>query len=142
MSAHTAPRSVGGVGKSNDRYAHDLTLGLRGPYLITWEVTRKFIGRNGGRVYACVVRKPHPNKGQTLGRVIVIPRCPRFLNSHPPSPHLLLVSMVEMVTEEAKLLGEALSTVKIQVQQMKRHLVCPPICTITLPLGLPCRDDC
>ncbi|KAI0005311.1 vacuolar protein sorting-associated protein 35 [Russula compacta] len=30
--------------------------------------------------------------------------------------------MVEMVTEEAKLLGEALSTVKIQVQQMKRHL--------------------
>ena len=32
--------------------------------------------------------------------------------------------MVEMVTEEAKLLSEALSTVKIQVQQMKRHLVC------------------
>ncbi|KAI0248063.1 vacuolar protein sorting-associated protein 35 [Lactifluus subvellereus] len=30
--------------------------------------------------------------------------------------------MVEMVTEEAKMLGEALSTVKIQVQQMKRHL--------------------
>ncbi|KAI0271719.1 vacuolar protein sorting-associated protein 35 [Gloeopeniophorella convolvens] len=30
--------------------------------------------------------------------------------------------MVEMVTEEAKLLSEALSTVKIQVQQMKRHL--------------------
>ena len=31
--------------------------------------------------------------------------------------------MVEVVTEEAKLLGEALNTVKIQVQQMKRHLV-------------------
>ncbi|KAF8480786.1 vacuolar protein sorting-associated protein 35 [Russula ochroleuca] len=30
--------------------------------------------------------------------------------------------MVEMVTDEAKLLSEALSTVKIQVQQMKRHL--------------------
>ncbi|KAI9460118.1 vacuolar protein sorting-associated protein 35 [Lactarius psammicola] len=30
--------------------------------------------------------------------------------------------MVEVVTEEAKLLGEALNTVKIQVQQMKRHL--------------------
>jgi hypothetical protein len=40
--------------------------------------------------------------------------------------------MVEMVTEEAKLLGEALSTVKIQVQQMKRHLVCLPIGTIHL----------
>jgi hypothetical protein len=26
--------------------------------------------------------------------------------------------------EEAKLLSEALNTVKIQVQQMKRHLVC------------------
>jgi len=38
--------------------------------------------------------------------------------------------MVEVVTEEAKLLGEALSTVKIQVQQMKRHLVCLPIGTI------------
>jgi vacuolar protein sorting-associated protein 35 len=35
--------------------------------------------------------------------------------------------MAEMVTEEAKLLSEALSTVKIQVQQMKRHLVCLPI---------------
>jgi vacuolar protein sorting-associated protein 35 len=32
--------------------------------------------------------------------------------------------MAEMVTEEAKLLSEALSTVKLQVQQMKRHLVC------------------
>jgi hypothetical protein len=31
--------------------------------------------------------------------------------------------MVEVVTEEAKMLGEALNTVKIQVQQMKRHLV-------------------
>lgn len=31
--------------------------------------------------------------------------------------------MAEVVTEEAKLLGEALNTVKIQVQQMKRHLV-------------------
>ena len=41
--------------------------------------------------------------------------------------------MVEMVTEEAKLLSEALSTVKIQVQQMKRHLVCFPIGTVTLP---------
>ena len=41
--------------------------------------------------------------------------------------------MVEMVTEEAKLLSEALSTVKIQVQQMKRHLVCVPIGTVTLP---------
>jgi vacuolar protein sorting-associated protein 35 len=30
--------------------------------------------------------------------------------------------MVEVVTEEAKMLGEALNTVKIQVQQMKRHL--------------------
>lgn len=47
--------------------------------------------------------------------------------------------MVEVVTEEAKMLGEALSTVKIQVQQMKRHLVCPPISTITLP---PRPDDC
>jgi hypothetical protein len=27
------------------------------------------------------------------------------------------------VTEEGKMLGDALSTVKIQVQQMKRHLV-------------------
>jgi len=35
--------------------------------------------------------------------------------------------MAEMVVEEAKLLSEALSTVKIQVQQMKRHLVCLPI---------------
>jgi hypothetical protein len=42
--------------------------------------------------------------------------------------------MAEMVTEEAKLLSEALSTVKIQVQQMKRHLVCLPIGTNTLPL--------
>jgi hypothetical protein len=41
--------------------------------------------------------------------------------------------MVEMVTEEAKLLSEALSTVKIQVQQMKRHLVCLPIGAVTLP---------
>jgi hypothetical protein len=41
--------------------------------------------------------------------------------------------MVEMVTEEAKLLSEALSTVKIQVQQMKRHLVRLPIGTVTLP---------
>jgi hypothetical protein len=40
--------------------------------------------------------------------------------------------MAEMVTEEAKLLSEALSTVKIQVQQMKRHLVCLPI-AITPP---------
>jgi hypothetical protein len=39
--------------------------------------------------------------------------------------------MAEIVTEEAKLLSEALSTVKIQVQQMKRHLVCLPI-AITL----------
>ncbi|KAH9048801.1 vacuolar protein sorting-associated protein 35 [Lactarius hengduanensis] len=30
--------------------------------------------------------------------------------------------MAEVVTEEAKLLGDALNTVKIQVQQMKRHL--------------------
>jgi hypothetical protein len=29
------------------------------------------------------------------------------------------------VAEEGKLLSEALNTVKIQVQQMKRHLVCP-----------------
>lgn len=28
------------------------------------------------------------------------------------------------VVEEGKLLSEALNTVKIQVQQMKRHLVC------------------
>lgn len=27
-------------------------------------------------------------------------------------------------TEEGKMLGDALNTVKIQVQQMKRHLVC------------------
>jgi hypothetical protein len=40
---------------------------------------------------------------------------------------------METVTEEAKLLAEALSTVKIQVQQMKRHLVCLPITTLTLP---------
>jgi hypothetical protein len=38
--------------------------------------------------------------------------------------------MAEMVMEEAKLLSEALSTVKIQVQQMKRHLVCLPIATV------------
>ena len=38
-----------------------------------------------------------------------------------------------MVTEEAKLLSEALSTVKIQVQQMKRHLVCLPIVITPLP---------
>jgi hypothetical protein len=52
--------------------------------------------------------------------------------------------MVEMVTEETKLLGEALSTVKIQVQQMKRHLVCLPFSTITLPLERPRSDvsDC
>jgi hypothetical protein len=37
-----------------------------------------------------------------------------------------------MITEETKLLGEALSTVKIQVQQMKRHLVCHSIDTTTL----------
>ena len=42
--------------------------------------------------------------------------------------------MAEMVTEEAKLLSEALSTVKIQVQQkMKRHLVCLPIAITPLP---------
>jgi hypothetical protein len=41
--------------------------------------------------------------------------------------------MVEMVTEEAKLLSEALGTVKIQVQQMKRHLVCLPIRAVTPP---------
>jgi len=28
------------------------------------------------------------------------------------------------VAEEGKMLGDALNTVKIQVQQMKRHLVC------------------
>jgi hypothetical protein len=44
--------------------------------------------------------------------------------------------MAEIVTEEAKMLGEALSTVKIQVQQMKRHLVCFSVGTVTLP-----RDD-
>lgn len=31
------------------------------------------------------------------------------------------------VVEEAKLLSEALNTVKIQVQQMKRHLVRPQL---------------
>lgn len=31
--------------------------------------------------------------------------------------------MASPVAEEGKLLSEALSTVKIQVQQMKRHLV-------------------
>ena len=40
--------------------------------------------------------------------------------------------MAETVVEEAKLLSEALSTVKIQVQQMKRHLVCLPIHTSAL----------
>lgn len=30
--------------------------------------------------------------------------------------------------EEGKLLSESLSTVKIQVQQMKRHLVCDVLC--------------
>ena len=49
--------------------------------------------------------------------------------------------MVEMVTEETKLLSEALSTVKIQVQQMKRHLVCLPIGTTALPLECPRNDD-
>ena len=39
-----------------------------------------------------------------------------------------------MIPEETKLLGEALSTVKIQVQQMKRHLVCYSIDTNTLSL--------
>lgn len=34
------------------------------------------------------------------------------------------MSTVGVVLEEGKLLSEALSTVKIQVQQMKRHLVC------------------
>lgn len=38
--------------------------------------------------------------------------------------------MVEVVTEEAKMLGDALNTVKIQVQQMKRHLVCHPFAVI------------
>ena len=51
-----------------------------------------------------------------------------------------LVEMVEMVTEETKLLSEALSTVKIQVQQMKRHLVCLPIGTSMLP-QCPRNDD-
>jgi hypothetical protein len=32
--------------------------------------------------------------------------------------------MAVPVVEEGKLLSEALNTVKIQVQQMKRHLVC------------------
>jgi hypothetical protein len=31
------------------------------------------------------------------------------------------------VMEEGKLLVDALNTVKIQVQQMKRHLVCPQL---------------
>ena len=46
--------------------------------------------------------------------------------------------MVEVVTEEAKLLGEALNTVKIQVQQMKRHLVRLPfaVCLCGDPLWL------
>lgn len=33
-------------------------------------------------------------------------------------------------TEEGKMLGDALNTVKIQVQQMKRHLVCCIISTV------------
>jgi hypothetical protein len=41
--------------------------------------------------------------------------------------------MAEIITEEAKLLSEALSTVKIQVQQMKRHLVRLPIVITLLP---------
>jgi vacuolar protein sorting-associated protein 35 len=32
--------------------------------------------------------------------------------------------MALQAVEEGKLLSEALNTVKIQVQQMKRHLVC------------------
>ena len=35
--------------------------------------------------------------------------------------------MGDIVLEEGKLLSEALSTVKIQVQQMKRHLVRHPL---------------
>jgi hypothetical protein len=45
--------------------------------------------------------------------------------------------MAEVVTEEAKMLGEALNTVKIQVQQMKRHLVRLPF-TVFLHRRPPC----
>jgi vacuolar protein sorting-associated protein 35 len=38
--------------------------------------------------------------------------------------------MGDIVMEEGKLLSEALSTVKIQVQQMKRHLVRHPLHTL------------
>lgn len=34
-----------------------------------------------------------------------------------------MATMAQPVVEEGKLLSEALNTVKIQVQQMKRHLV-------------------
>lgn len=62
-------------------------------------------------------------------RVSLIPQRPQLVSV----AWSALVEMVEMVTEETKLLSEALSTVKIQVQQMKRHLVCLQIRTTTLP---------
>ena len=39
--------------------------------------------------------------------------------------------------EEGKLLSEALNVVKIQVQQMKRNLVCPPPRAVFLVLRGP-----
>ena len=39
--------------------------------------------------------------------------------------------------EEGKLLSEALNVVKIQVQQMKRNLVCPPPRVVILVLRGP-----
>lgn len=42
-------------------------------------------------------------------------------------------TMAVPIVEEAKLISEALSTVKIQVQQMKRHLVRMPAAFISFP---------
>jgi hypothetical protein len=76
--------------------------------------------RPGSKLGQTALRGTHRHPERDLDSSTCIPR--RLI--------LLLVLIIEMATEETKLLGEALSTVKIQVQQMKRHLVCLPIGTI------------
>lgn len=48
--------------------------------------------------------------------------------------------MAAPVVEEAKLISEALSTVKIQVQQMKRHLV-RAVPQLSYLMWLSCRSN-
>ncbi len=51
-----------------------------------------------------------------------------------------MATMAQPVVEEGKLLSEALNTVKIQVQQMKRHLVRIGLVHLLRPINAPHRN--